>query len=147
MITSARELQHKEFNNAEVRDDEGALLYTPGIPLAVCLFKALQAQYSHSLCLVDLPGVIRCCCLVMRVQEFMGASNLASYFGVKTIDAMHMPLPLSIVLLGFQVRTNGVYVDSFSNMQDIEVWACPVAACAIILHDASAWASWHRLWC
>lgn len=42
-------------------------------------------------------------CSHALVQELLGSPNLATYFGLKQVDTIHMPLPLNIILLGFQV--------------------------------------------
>jgi len=40
--------------------------------------------------------------------EFLGAKHLAEYLGLGPIDQLHMPLPLHIVFIGFQVWRSGV---------------------------------------
>lgn len=39
--------------------------------------------------------------LAIELQAFMASPSLASYFGLQRIDALHMPVPLSIIFVGF----------------------------------------------
>lgn len=36
------------------------------------------------------------------LQEYLRSSNLATFLGLTPVDALHMPLPLHIVFIGFQ---------------------------------------------
>lgn len=56
----------------------------------------------------------RTCCWPLAssacAQEFLAAGNIADYLGFTPVEAVHLPVPVTLVFVGFQVRAAGLPV-------------------------------------